>query len=113
MKKLFLLLSLFFVSIATFSNVSDGRVYGSVIDGELKDPIPYATVIINGANGNLLSGGITEEDGTFSINKIPYGTYTVKIQFMGYKTFSTEIELSDKQASYNLEIIELNPDMAM
>lgn len=113
MKQQLLMLSLFFISMATFANVFDGRIYGSVIDGELREPIPYATVIINDSNGELLSGSTTAEDGTFSINRIPIGTYIVKVQFMGYKTYSTQVLVTEEMASHNLEVIELYPDMAM
>lgn len=113
MEKLLLIFSIFFISLTAFSNELDGRIYGSVIDGELLEPIPYATVIITDIKGTLVTGSVTAEDGTFSIDKIPHGTYTIGIQFMGYKTFSIEIELSETQPSYNLEVIELDPEMAM
>lgn len=113
MKQLFLFLSIFFIHIAVFAMEPNGRIYGSVIDAEFLEPIPFATVIINDTNGKVVSGSVTAVDGTFSVGNIPLGAYTVKVQFMGYKTYSKEIELSEKQSSYNLEVIKLQPDIEM
>src|SRR5690554_673077 len=113
MKRAILVLTLFFVNTLVFANEPLGRIYGSVIDAELREPIPYATVIINDSNGELAKGNATAEDGTFNIEKIPNGTYTVKVQFMGYKAFTVEIVISDKESIHNLKNIELQPDVAM
>lgn len=113
MKRAILVITMFFVSTLIFANEPLGRIYGSVIDAELREPIPYATVIINDSNGELVKGNATAEDGTFNIEKIPNGTYTVKVQFMGYKAFTVEIVISDKESIHNLKNIELQPDVAM
>jgi outer membrane receptor protein involved in Fe transport len=110
---IFLFCSVFFINTAVFANEPVGRIYGSVMDGELLEPVPYATVIVLDSKGELVTGSTTAEDGAFSIEKIPNGTYTVKIQFMGYKAYATEIEVSEKQPTHNLAVIELQPDIAM
>lgn len=104
---------MFFINLAVFANEPVGRIFGAVMDGELREPIPYATVIINSLDGELVSGSATAEDGTFNIERIPNGTYILRVQFMGYKTYSAQIEISENQPLLNLPHIELHPDVAM
>jgi len=112
MKRAILIFTMILITTLAFANEPLGRIYGSVVDAELMQPIPYATVIINDSNGELVKGNATAEDGTFNIEKIPNGTYTVKVQFMGYKTYTAEIVISEKQSSLDLKNIELQPDVA-
>jgi len=113
MKQLFLIFTAFFISITAFANEPFGSISGSVMDGELQEPIPYATISITNSKGELVQGNTTAEDGSFIIEKIPRGAYTFKVQFMGYKPFSKEIEITQKQSAYNFGKIKLQPEVAM
>ncbi|MDX1428420.1 MAG: TonB-dependent receptor, partial [Salegentibacter mishustinae] len=113
MKQLFLILALCIGSFTAMANEPVGKISGSVMDGDLEEPIPYATISITDMEGNLISGNTSAADGSFSIDKIPNGTYMFKVQFMGYKPFSKEIEITKDHKTYNFGNIELEPDVAM
>ena len=51
------------------NEVVTGSVSGVVLDADLNQPIPYATVIITSGE-QTITGGITNDDGAFEINKI-------------------------------------------
>lgn len=69
------------------TDLKNGSVSGKIIDQNLGDPVPYANVIIKQAADQVtLTGGITTEEGTFLIEKLPEGDYILEIQFIGYKT---------------------------
>lgn len=111
-KKLQLLSFLFLIFGLTLTaqpnnNLVVGSVSGSVIDKNLQEPIPYATVIIADASDKVISGGISTEDGTFSINDIPNGNYNLKIQFIGYKDYQQPITITRKNKDLNVGVIEL------
>ncbi len=84
-----------------------GSIKGKVIDKNLKQPIPYATVVINDGTEKIISGGITTENGDFLITDIPKGNYTLKVQFIGYKTYSQPIEISRKNKDLNVGTVTL------
>jgi outer membrane receptor protein involved in Fe transport len=113
MKQLFLILALCISSFTAMANEPVGKISGSVIDGDLEEPIPYATISITDMEGNLVSGNTSSADGTFYIEKITNGAYMFKVQFMGYKTFSKQIEITKDQSSHNFGTIKLEPDVAM
>lgn len=90
-----------------------GRISGSVIDQQLNEPIPYATIIINDMEGNLVTGITSSEDGSFVIDNVKAGDYIFKIQFIGYKTYSKEIHIDRNNEKVEIGVIALEPDVAM
>ncbi len=84
-----------------------GTIQGKVIDKNLNQPIPYATIVINDGASKVITGGITTENGDFLITDIPKGNYTLKVQFIGYTTYSQGIEISKKNKDLNLGTITL------
>ncbi|WP_438710019.1 TonB-dependent receptor domain-containing protein [Aquimarina muelleri] len=87
-----------------------GTLKGKVIDKSLQQPIPYATVSIHDGSHKIISGGISTENGDFLILDIPKGRYTLKLQFIGYKTYSQFIEISKKNKDLNIGIIALEEE---
>ena len=116
MKQLFLILSLFSLLQANAFQATKGAVLGQisgkVIDKDLRDPIPYATVLINDPEGNLVSGNSSLDDGSFIIKDIPEGSYIFQVQFIGYKTYSKSIEISSGNKLVNIGTIPLEADIA-
>jgi outer membrane receptor protein involved in Fe transport len=62
-----------------------GTLSGTVKDAATGEPIPFANVSIE-ENGNIVTGGMTDFDGKYSIKPIPAGRYTVKASYVGYAT---------------------------
>ena len=57
-----------------------GVITGRVIDARTGEPLPYANVVVVGT----AMGGMTNNDGTYTITGIPSGSYDVKAMTMGY-----------------------------
>ena len=108
-------ISLFFVTFAlTFLSVFSQKpqnnqisITGNIIDSNTKEPLEYATVVLNNLETKQLSGGITDEKGNFTIKIIP-GTYDVNFEFISFKT----IKISKKiiNSSLNFGTIKLSED---
>ena len=117
MKKLFLLCFLLLsISVKAHSTNPEkntdktGSISGVVLDAELKQPLPYVNVIIKNTAGEILTGGITLDDGSFEINKIEEGKVTVNIQYIGYKTVTKNITLGKGNYKVNLGNILLEEE---
>ena len=121
MKKLTLFLALL-LSVSTFaSNVTnldpdpefdkDGTLSGVVYDKNLQQPLPYVTVVIKDLNGEVITGSITDDYGVFKVVDIPFGKVNVSITFIGYKTYSSEIDLTKKNRKVDMGRIELEEDV--
>lgn len=74
-------------------------VIGTIIDQESEAPLPYATVSLYQQKDSVLAtGGITNDQGAFSIESQP-GDYYAIIKFMGYASHTME----------DVKITELKP----
>jgi iron complex outermembrane receptor protein len=89
-----------------------GSISGKIIDASLNEPLPYVNVVIKDASNKTITGGITLEDGTFNISKIPEGKITITIQYIGFKTVTKTIDIGNKQYDINIGEILLEEDIA-
>ncbi|MCA0348204.1 MAG: TonB-dependent receptor [Bacteroidetes bacterium] len=104
--KLFLFL---FISHFALIAQNSGSINGVVIDKTLKQPMPYVNVSIFD-NDKLVTGGITKENGSFSLKDIPLKKLKVEIVFIGYKKIIRELNFSAENTSINLNTITLEED---
>ena len=119
MKKLLtLLVVMLSISSFAFSNPDpdpdsdkDGTLTGVVIDKNLQQPLPYVSVVIKNLDGEIITGGITDDNGVFKVEDIPFGKVKVSITYIGYKTYNSEIDLTKKNKKVNLGRIELEEDV--
>ncbi len=88
----------------------DGQITGVVMDDALDEPLPYVNVIVKDAAGETVTGGITDDDGKFKVDKIPEGDYTVTIQFIGFKAEDKAISISRGNRRIDLGEIRLVED---
>ena len=70
-----------------------GKVKGKVTDAATRRPLPSAGVRLLSTSraGTASSGPIVKRDGTYEINNVPPGSYTLQVRYVGYKTFTTAI----------------------
>ena len=62
-----------------------GVIQGSVTDSSSGAPIEYASVsIIDNQDGDVITGGLSDKDGSFNISEIPLGQYIIIVEFIGY-----------------------------
>ncbi len=93
------------------SDLRIGSVTGKVIDKTLQQPVAYAAIVIKSTEDNsTVTGGITTEDGSFEVKKIPEGNFTFEVQFIGYKTYTTQIKISKNDRKLDLGVITLEEE---
>ncbi|AEE19572.1 outer membrane receptor protein involved in Fe transport [Dokdonia sp. Hel_I_63] len=83
----FLLLSFSLVAVAQRpgGDRPDVVITGTVMEAETNIPLEYATVSFATADGKVVTGGITDPSGKYSI-EIPAGVYDVKFEFISFET---------------------------
>ena len=68
------------------SVVKEFTVSGSVLDSENNKGLAFATLsFLNSKDSSLITGGICDESGRFSIENIKADTYTLLIEYIGYQ----------------------------
>lgn len=106
--KILLTAAFSFVSAITLAQTA--RISGIISDKN--HPIPGASVAIP----TLRLGTVSDQNGTYSLENLKEGSYTVRISFMGYRTIEEKIDLKageNKSLDFTLyeDILQLNEVM--
>ncbi len=113
---------LFFILIS-FSLVHSNKVFSQtkyelsaqVKDGNNRQPLEFATVVILADNDSLIASSTTNHKGYFT-TMVSEGTHTLKIKYLGYETYSQKISISKniylgtvnmQPSSQNLKAVEV------
>ena len=101
MKK-FYYISLFFLFSLTsiLSAWSQNTIKGVLLDYEKGEAIPYAQVFLEGTN----YWGSTDLNGYFVISKIPDGSYTIRVRYLGYEDYSEAVTLKNQTLTRNINL---------
>lgn len=79
----------FFVVGVQIMALSQCTVKGALYDDDNGEAIPFANVVLEGTN----YGVSTDINGFFLINKVPEGTYVLKVRYVGYDEYRDTIKL--------------------
>ena len=104
-----LLLFIFVCSFKVYSQDS-GSLRGFIKDDKSKEEIIGATILVQGIN----KGAATDINGFFSFSKLPIGSYSLKISFVGYQTKIYEnVKVAANQVTeLNLTLAEESTNLA-
>jgi len=91
------------------TNGNPGVINGKVIDKNTKQPIPYVNISVM-EDAKLITGGITQENGNFTIKGLALKKYIIEVQFIGYKKLTQEVALSENNKTANLNTIVLEEE---
>ncbi len=94
--RIYLLLLFSIISLCGWS----ATIRGLINDKNTKEPIIGGGIILDGTSYSASSG----LDGSFVIRNIPQGNYVIVIKYLGYRTFSQNINISDDNAQISLPI---------
>jgi len=77
---------------------TSGTLSGRVSDA-LGKPLPYASVLLEG----LQLGVLTDDNGDYSIGKLPKGKHRVVVSFLGYRSRSMIIEVNENHRDIKVD----------
>lgn len=102
-RKNILTLLLLFTNVSIFSQNLEGKI----IDVTTQETLPFVNVaIMNVKDSSVVTGTVSDEEGKFSVT-IPDGEFFVRISFIGYETYISDI------TSQDMGVIKLNPSKEM
>jgi ferric enterobactin receptor len=117
MKYLFsiLFVSFYFASSAQTGNLK-GKISGKIVDATTKAGFDYATITVfpQGNTTKPVTGTTSDNKGNFNIEQLPFGEYTISVNFIGYQRKNLErIKVTATDPSRSLGTIQLNPTAEM
>lgn len=93
---------------------SQGAISGHINDKQSGDAIAYASITLHHVKDSTMVarvGAVSDEEGNFTVDGVPYGTYLLRISFMGYQTYwhPTTITLSATNRTVRIGTITIRP----
>jgi outer membrane receptor protein involved in Fe transport len=87
-----------------------GTITGFIVDKETKQPIEFASVVLQTESDNTqLKGTTADAKGKFSFDKIADGKYKIVYSFIGFEQQETPVVvLSEKNRAVNIGMLELS-----
>ncbi|WP_343616228.1 TonB-dependent receptor [Flavobacterium sp.] len=83
---------------ATVQGQNSGSVTGKIIEKSNSMPISYATVSLK-ENGKVVAGVNTDDNGDFSFKNIAVKSYTIEVQYIGFRKYIGSVLLSENKKS--------------
>jgi hypothetical protein len=91
------LLSILFLSFATFTTYCQNTIRGKVYDVDNGQPIGFADIIVEGST----SGTNTDVEGFYSLSGLGNGTIKITARFLGFESKSIDINLKGGVSNQN------------
>ncbi|MDR3706147.1 MAG: TonB-dependent receptor [Paludibacteraceae bacterium] len=99
-------LLLIFSSIAVFSQKQNaGIIKGIIVEKSTRKPLEFANISLkNVKDSSFFRGTVTDQDGKFQIENLPYGEYKLCYSFIGFNNTvcASIISLNEKQSIKDL-----------
>ena len=89
----------------------NGTIKGKIIEKNTKNAVGFASVAIS-ANGEIISGDLTDEDGSFTTTNLPNQEVEVSVEYIGFKTYKNTVNLStDKNIDLGTILLETDEEV--
>ncbi len=88
---------------------TNGTITGKIIDHESGEPVEFATVsLFKIKDSTLVTGAISNNQGIFLMEKVPYGMFYLKSTFIGYDAqLVSDIKVTPKAPNVNAGEIKI------
>ncbi|HSU84170.1 MAG TPA: carboxypeptidase regulatory-like domain-containing protein, partial [Thermoanaerobaculia bacterium] len=103
-RALFLAVLLLVLALPALAQVQSGNIYGTVVSGGDRSPLPGVTVTLTGAGAPLVQ--TTDEQGKFHFLGLSPGTYSLKSEIEGFSPIEQEGITVNIGRNTNMEIIQ-------
>ena len=101
MKRIIYILLFSLFSIFNFQFLAaQNTIKGVLLDDAKGEAIPFAQVFLDGTK----HWASTDINGYFVINKIPDGSYTIKVKYIGYEEYSEPVTLKRQTITRNIHL---------
>ncbi len=106
MKHLYILTVFFLVICLPLSAQQTGKIVGHVLSSD-STPLTKATVrLLHIPDSSLVTGVLTQTNGSFVFEKLPFASYLLEVRYIGYTTqYTTPIVIADTQAVQQVRVV--------
>ena len=94
---------------SNFKMPAIGHVYGKIIDARTKEAVPFVSIAIY-KKDSLVGGCLAGNNGEFSLENLAFGSFNLKVSFIGFKTFQKGIIITPQNIEQDIGNIKLETE---
>ncbi len=88
-----------------------GKVYGRLLDASTKKGVEFATVsLVRVKNDSVVGGALSEPNGDFSIDRLPFGAFRLRIASIGYQRLEQDVQVTPERIEQDLGNLIVTPE---
>lgn len=89
----------------------EGVIIGKIMDASSGNPMEYANVVLySRRDSSIVAGTISEPDGSFTMEKVPYGLFYIVADFIGFEKAKRDtVFITPRRKTFNAGTIALQP----
>lgn len=112
MKHALLIVMMTILSTVAMAQTQERRISGTIIDSQTKEAVPMVTIQLLKTDSSFVVGGLSGDNGRFSIKAPNNGQFILKISSVGYKTLTQSISIKQGN-NVALGNLSFHPDAIM
>jgi len=94
-----------------FSLFAQGVIKGRVLSKSTNESMPFVNVkVTKTSDGKFVAGSVTDDGGAFHISGLQNGDYQMEFSYIGYKTTTKEVKISEKNKTHTLTAVYMSED---
>ncbi len=107
-------INLFIFLLLPFALNAQHKITGTIHNKENSSYIPYASVVLFGADLNYITGNVSDETGRFELADLTPGDYRIEVSFLGYEKISMSVKAAggDPDSNPRLRVLMQNAKAA-
>ncbi|MCX6351473.1 MAG: outer membrane beta-barrel family protein [Bacteroidetes bacterium] len=88
-----------------------GRLYGTIIDAKTNKAVEFASVaLFSIVKDSAVAGDLAKGNGDFSLDNLPFGSFKLKVSFIGYKSKEIKVSITPQTVEQDLGNISIDPE---
>ena len=114
MKRMISIWAVLLCSVLAVAQTKNITITGVLVDGETKDKVEMAAIQLFAMPDSVLAAGTTSKaDGKFVLPKVRPGSYRMIVSFLGYRTLTVPVKVTEKQTWVDLGVVSIHSDAVL
>ncbi len=90
------------------------KIYGRVLDATTRKAAEFASVSLLAAQkDSVINGALTQPNGDFLMERLPFGSYRLRISSLGYTAFEEVVNITPEHVEQDLGNLVLQPNQLL
>lgn len=103
---------LFLLCLSLSFALAQGTLRGHIVDKTSNEALQFVNaVVLKHGSVKPFASALSDGKGSFRIDKLPFGSYDLRLTFMGYKTVERQFSITKQKPNASFSLLYMSEDM--